>query len=208
VPGVSVELWGAGPNGIEENGAGDDALVGTPVVTDLNGNYLFTGLTPGNNFYVRIPVPPTLYPRSSGVPVSLDNGLDNDNNGLQPGGAGTAVRSPKFNLAANGEAPTGVDGDDTNGELTIDFGFANPDLSYANNLIDNASFEFDGTPNTNWGAGGRAWLHRHGHDLRRWQECPALGGRHQRHQPAGITHRAHASAGGGRWGEGGLGGEH
>ena len=61
---------------------------------------------------------------SRGVPaanaVTADNNIDNDNNALQPGGPGTAIRSPKFTLTVQGEPST--DGDDINGDLTLDFG--------------------------------------------------------------------------------------
>jgi hypothetical protein len=80
--------------------------------------------------------------------VTADNGVNNDNNGQQPNGPGTPVRSPLFTLTAGVEPALAVDGDDANGEMTIDFGFANPDLCYANTLTDNASFEYDGAANT------------------------------------------------------------
>ncbi|MDB6074243.1 MAG: hypothetical protein JWO89_1883, partial [Verrucomicrobiaceae bacterium] len=147
ISGLTAQLWQAGPNGIEEDGGGDDIKVGADVVTDINGNYLFTSLSPGSDYYVRIPSPPPLYPRSSTMQVTADNGVDNDNNGQQTV-SGAAVRSPKFTLALGGEPGISVDGDNSDGDMTVDFGFANPDPAYARNVLDNPSFEFDGAPNT------------------------------------------------------------
>jgi hypothetical protein len=56
------------------------------------------------------------------VPDTADNQQDGDNNGRQPSGIGTAIRSPIITLTAAGEPAAGMDGDDTNGDLTIDFG--------------------------------------------------------------------------------------
>jgi hypothetical protein len=146
-PGVTVQLWTPGANGTEENGAGDDVKVGADKVTDINGNYLFNGLLAGT-YYIRIPTPPVDFPLTSGVPDTADNQQDGDNNGRQPGGVGTAIRSPIITLTAGGEPAVGIDGDDTNGDLTIDFGLASTDPCYALNLIDNPSFEFNGGTNT------------------------------------------------------------
>jgi hypothetical protein len=66
-PGVTVQLWTPGANATEENGAGDDVKVGSDLVTDLNGNYIFSGLAAGT-YYVRLPTPPADFPLTSGVP--------------------------------------------------------------------------------------------------------------------------------------------
>ena len=143
---IRLELWSAGPNGIEENGGGDDVKIAADVVTDTNGGYLFAGVPAGSNYYVRIPVLPPTNAVTSGTPVALDNGVDNDNNGLQPGGPGTPIRSPLFAIAAGAEPDVAVDGDDTNGNLTIDFGLA-PTISVGNLVfkdVDNSG-TFDAT---------------------------------------------------------------
>ena len=54
---------------------------------------------------------------------NADNGEDNDDNGIQTT-AGGAVRSPVVELTVGGEPTT--DGDNANGDLTIDFGFWQP----------------------------------------------------------------------------------
>lgn len=58
------------------------------------------------------------------------------------------MRSPLMALTAAGEPAAGVDGADTHGDLTIDFGLASSDPCYTTNLIDNPSFEFNGGANT------------------------------------------------------------
>ncbi|MCX6855840.1 MAG: putative Ig domain-containing protein, partial [Verrucomicrobia bacterium] len=146
VPGLAVQLWSPGANGLRDNGASDDVQVGATSFTDSNGAYQFINLA-ATVYYVRIQTPPTFFPSVSSVVVTTDNGVNNDSNGAQPGGSGTQVVSPLITLTPGGEPASGVDGDDTDRESTIDFGFANTDPCYTNNLIDNPSFEFDGTAN-------------------------------------------------------------
>ena len=149
IPGLTVQLWTPGVNGTEENGGGDDVQVGTSITTDINGNYAFSSLSAGT-YYVRIPTPPAAYPQVT-TTVALDNGVDNDSNGQQSA-SGAAVRSPKIALAIGAEPAVGVDGDGTNGDLTVDFGFLYSDACYLSNLFDNPSFELTGNPNTNGAA--------------------------------------------------------
>ncbi|MCX6853564.1 MAG: PA14 domain-containing protein, partial [Verrucomicrobia bacterium] len=139
-PNVRVELWSAGLNGIRDNGAGDDVKI-TEMDTDSNGLYSFSNLLAGV-YYVRLPTPPNYYPSISTTAVTTDNGVNNDNNGVQSGGSDTPVVSPLITLTVGGEPSLGVDGDDTDRDSTIDFAFANLDLCYTNTLVDNASFEF------------------------------------------------------------------
>ncbi|MBK8092606.1 MAG: putative Ig domain-containing protein [Verrucomicrobiaceae bacterium] len=146
VPGLAVQLWSPGANAIAENGAGDDVQIGASKTTDINGGYVFNQLLPGM-VYVRIPSPPAFYPQAT-VSVNSDNGIANDSNGIQSA-SGAAVNSPVINLSTDTEPDTAVDGDGRDGDLTVDFGFRNPDPCYAFNLIDNASFELNGSPNTN-----------------------------------------------------------
>jgi hypothetical protein len=145
VPNLPLQLWSPGINGNAENGSGDDVMLGT-TVTDTNGLYLFTNLAPGV-YYVRIPTPPTYYPRVSTSQVALDNRVNNDNNGLQTV-SGDPVVSPLITLSPGTEPSSGADGDDNDADSTIDIGFANPSPCLVTNLIDNPSFEFQGLPNT------------------------------------------------------------
>lgn len=99
-----------------------DMATGQQVATTTSsatGSYSFTGLWPGN-YQVRF-TPPASHPASGGTPVALDNDVPGDNNGLQPGGPGTAINSPVIELAVNTEPVN--DGDtDPNTNLTLDFG--------------------------------------------------------------------------------------
>jgi hypothetical protein len=148
IPCVTLQLWNAGPNTLVENGSGDDIKIGADQITDIYGNYKFSGVPTGANYYVRIPVPPVYFPSAAVNAVNADNGINDDNNSVQVGGAGSPVSSPVFAVAPGGEPATSVDGDDTNGDLTFDFGFAVPDLAYASSVLENPSFEFNGLPNT------------------------------------------------------------
>jgi hypothetical protein len=86
--------------------------------TDSNGKYFFGGQAPGT-YRVVIPTPPAVY-TSATLTVYNDNGVDNDSNGSQNGGAGTVTTSPVITLATGTEpGSTGS----TSYENTIDFGF-------------------------------------------------------------------------------------
>ena len=130
-------------------GTGDDFAVSTgEVTTDANGDYLFTGIAPGN-YYVQIPAsafnPGTMaqldtFTRSSTPTDERDNQQDGDDNGTQTGGAATFINSPIINLKV-GEEPAGpltegsqgggqddalTDSADEDGDMTIDFGLIAP----------------------------------------------------------------------------------
>ncbi|MCC7196406.1 MAG: hypothetical protein IT356_12705, partial [Gemmatimonadaceae bacterium] len=116
--GLAVELLRAGADNLANTA--DDQPV-TTTTTDANGYYLFTGLTAGK-YFVRIPTPDALWPLASPADPN-DNGEDNDSNGLQPGGSGTAVSSPVIDLALNKE-PGNLASGGGNQEMSIDFGFS------------------------------------------------------------------------------------
>jgi hypothetical protein len=124
ISGVTVQLWKAGTNGLEENGAGDDVPVGSATVTNASGVYAFANLPPASGYYLRLPAPPPANAVASAVVVTADNGVDNDNNGSQSGGPGAPVRSPLFAVGTGTEPGSAVDGDDANGDQTLDFGLA------------------------------------------------------------------------------------
>lgn len=121
ISGATVQLFNPGAdNAIGGSGLDADTQVGGSVVTSNVGAYAFTSLVPGK-YYVR--VTPTLgVPTASGMAVTQDNDIDNDNNGTQPDGPGTYVYSPVVDLAVGGEPNSGVDGDGTNGNNTLDIG--------------------------------------------------------------------------------------
>jgi hypothetical protein len=114
IDGVSVQLFAAG----------DDPLTATPILTDTTaggGLYSFDNLAPGS-YFVYIPTPPVDYPRSSVPTDTNDNGEDNDDNGSQTVIGGPA-RSPDITLSVGAEPDGATDGDGTNSDQTIDFGF-------------------------------------------------------------------------------------
>ncbi len=155
IPGVQVILY-----------ADDGLTVLDSTITDDDGNYFFGGLDQGD-YIVGIPAS-SFAPGTplEGVPNSstptdgeADDGVDNNDNGLQPGGAGTIVQSGIINLAT-GEEPTLADGEngagsdqdgndsatDANGDMTVDFGFF-PTMSIGSQVfadLDNSGDLSDG----------------------------------------------------------------
>ncbi|MCB1210554.1 MAG: putative Ig domain-containing protein, partial [Verrucomicrobiales bacterium] len=117
VSGASVALLTPGADGvIGGTGVNQDTVVAT-TSTNASGAYSFTVFT-GGNYFVRVTPPATLPLASSGAVVA-DNGVDNDNNGVQSGAAGSAINSMVFNLTPGGEPGAAGSG---NTENTIDFG--------------------------------------------------------------------------------------
>jgi hypothetical protein len=165
INGVIMELWGTGPDGIIGSGddvqiiTGADGLLGTaddgaagPVVTSTvsgeAGTYFFGNLLPGN-YYVRIPgganfAGPLLATPFSSTNIATsgtDNNVDNDDNGNQTSGIGTAVTSSVINLFPDAETitETGPGGTqdntyDNNGDMTVDFGFV-PNMSVGSTVF-------------------------------------------------------------------------
>ncbi len=134
IPAVDLELWSTGADGVI--GGTDDIQVSS-TTTDGVGDYIFDNLDQGN-YFVLIPTPPVANPFSSTPTATTDNDVDGNDDGAQVGGIGTQVISPVVNLTAGAEVNNtieteiGVGGtqDDalieTNGNMTIDFGFTNP----------------------------------------------------------------------------------
>ena len=119
ISGVTAQLWTPGSdNAIGGTGLAADTLVATTTTSAL-GSYGFTNQLQGK-YYICV-TPPALYGFASSTVVTLDNGVDNDNNGSQPGGRGAQVYSPVVDLAVGKEpgnlASGGIDIDNT-----IDFG--------------------------------------------------------------------------------------
>ncbi|MBV7328001.1 hypothetical protein KFU94_07020 [Chloroflexi bacterium TSY] len=104
-----------------------ETLLLTTTTAD-GGIYHFDDLTPGL-YSVRIPTVPVTYPMSSNWVNWHDDGEDNDNNGRwveidKTDGVRPTIRSPEIQLSIGDEPET--DGDDSNGDLTIDFGLWRP----------------------------------------------------------------------------------
>ncbi|MEI6073970.1 MAG: SdrD B-like domain-containing protein [Verrucomicrobiota bacterium] len=83
INGVIVQLWNV--NGLV-------ASTNTASVGGVDGTYSFS--VPAGSYYVKIPAPPATYPLNSGTTLTGNN----QNNGHQPGGAGTAVTNAYITL--------------------------------------------------------------------------------------------------------------
>jgi len=102
---------------------GDNLPDGASVATAItlpNGLYSFTGLTPGK--YIVGLVLPSGYLPGAVIATSAnpDNDINTDNNGVRVSGG--QFFSNSITLTSNGEPTT--DGDDFNGNTTLDFGLA------------------------------------------------------------------------------------
>ncbi|MCX6873530.1 MAG: carboxypeptidase regulatory-like domain-containing protein [Verrucomicrobia bacterium] len=113
--GVTVQLWSDINNdGVFEPG-GADSQTPLSTVTSGGGVYGFSGVIPGK-YFVVIPTPPANHALSSTHTTTLDNQVDNDDNGVQTGGVNTPTVSPAIDLS-----PAEIDN-------TIDFGFTDPSI--------------------------------------------------------------------------------
>ncbi len=109
-PGGDLAIGGSGGNA-------DTVLAST--ITAADGAYRFDNL-PVGPVYIQVLPPPALRV-TGGSPVLIDNAVDNDNNGNQPGGPGNPLYSAVLTLTPGLESTN--DGDnDPDTELTIDFG--------------------------------------------------------------------------------------
>jgi hypothetical protein len=115
IPAVSVHLYSS----TQTPGAATPLRTTT---TDSQGLYRFDGLAPAC-YRVYLPTPPADCTLSTSPSDPADNREDNDDNGAQ-NAVGQPVTSPLICLAAGAELTT--DGDDANGDLTVDFGFVPP----------------------------------------------------------------------------------
>lgn len=109
---------------------GQDPLTAAPaasVTTSGGGIYSFNNLSPGQ-YFIYMPSPPVAYPLSSVPTATTDNGVNNDDNGIQTA-KGLAVRSPLIGLAG-GTEPVNDDDTDSNTDLSIDFGLLMPTADY------------------------------------------------------------------------------
>ncbi|MCX6847408.1 MAG: putative Ig domain-containing protein [Verrucomicrobia bacterium] len=120
VAGATVQLFTTGDdNAIGGSSTAADLQVGSEFTTTSSGAYLFSSL-PAGNYYVKV-TPPVDYLFTGGTASIADNNVDNNNDGAQPGGSGTALFSPVISLSGGAESITDGDTDaDTN--LTVDFG--------------------------------------------------------------------------------------
>lgn len=141
IAGVTIEVWKSDMSG--------NPLATTTSASD--GTYWVGGLNPGT-YRVRIPSsnfgtgqPLETTNASSTIKAAADDNVDNDNNGAQSA-AGLVVLSPVITLSVGGEPVDGggasdesgpgasLDNNagDTNGNMTVDFGFYAPGADQAN----------------------------------------------------------------------------
>ena len=130
IPGVPVAIFADA----DMDGLPDNANPIAQDVSDANGNYYLGGLEPGK--YVVIVQAPAGILNTSSTANSGDDGVDGNDNGFQPLGAGTPVASASIvltpgtepiNESAAGGNSESANGDlDENGDMTIDFGFFAP----------------------------------------------------------------------------------
>ncbi|MBP9186708.1 MAG: choice-of-anchor A family protein, partial [Bacteroidia bacterium] len=115
ISGVTVKLY-ADANG---DNIPDGAAIAT-TTTNTNGTYSFTNLIAGN-YIVGVTLPAGHIAGATTVNSSNPNSdTDNDNNGVTT--VSGELRSNFITLSLGGEPASGVDGDGTNGNLTLDFG--------------------------------------------------------------------------------------
>lgn len=152
---VELELYRVvGAKDGDGNTESDDVLVdagsdGDPTTatdnmrhaTDASGNYHFTNLISGE-YYLKVPTdqfatgePLEFSSRSSSdiATSAIDNGVDNDDNGIQMGGDGGMVMTPVIELRVGqepfdadtetGQANTQDNTAERNGDMTVDMGF-------------------------------------------------------------------------------------
>jgi hypothetical protein len=115
-------------------GAGDTFI--TSRITGVSGRYEFCGLLEGDYLVELDPVNMQVGARLNGMPTSTGNDLGNgtapdpdddvidDDNGDDVAGFGIASKA--ITLSAGDEPPLGADGDDENGNQTLDFGVLCP----------------------------------------------------------------------------------
>lgn len=92
----------------------------TSQTTAADGLYNFTNLVPGD-YIVRVAPPANHYLTSGGA--DPDNNSNTDSNGYNNTGN---IESLPVTLASRSEPAAGTDGDDTDGNATVDFGFFQP----------------------------------------------------------------------------------
>ncbi len=99
----------------------DGAAIAT-TLTDQNGNYLFANLAPGNYIVGVTTVNGFTRGFLTATANDPDNDIDNDNNGINI--VSGEVRSN--NMLVTGSTEPTNDGDNSSGNLTLDFGLNNP----------------------------------------------------------------------------------
>lgn len=168
INGVTVNLYqDTNGNGVFDSGT--DTLVAsttTASVGGITGSYNFTNLTPSNGqtntkYLVVLPASDfsggalaNYQPSSTVVGSNLGDGtptVDNKNHGTASGTLGGSgfVASNAINLTLTTQPNSAADGDGTNGNLTVDFGFYKMTVTgtvFIDNVVNNGSLDSGETP--------------------------------------------------------------
>ncbi len=161
VSGVTVQLWRDtnGTPGLQTSGGADTLMYTT--TTDATGYYLFDRLQPASDYYVHIPTSNFTaggalqnYLSSTDTnqtTAPADDIEDTDDDGIDSATpATTGITSPQIAMSYNGESTSETDinnsgtygpqnrgnygQDDSDSNLTVDFGFVRPPRSLGNRL--------------------------------------------------------------------------
>ncbi len=135
VDGVTIELLRDANNNAAIDGAETTPIASQP--TSAGGLYKFTELLPGayvvrvaaSNFSATGVLPGVLKDcvSSTTSDATPDNNEDGDDNGIDNNAPATnGISTGVINLKGNDEPDTAADGDDKNGNLTVDLGFYAP----------------------------------------------------------------------------------
>jgi hypothetical protein len=116
ISGLIVKLYADANRDNIADGTGNGTVIAT-TTTASNGTYYFTNLAAGD--YIVGVVIPTNFTNAAYNPASPNNDVDNDNNGART--TAGELRSNYITLTQFGEPDTNIDGDGTNGNLTLDF---------------------------------------------------------------------------------------
>ncbi len=120
-----------------------------PQTTIEDGLYLFDNL-PAGDYIVKVIPPKGFFLTTGGIDADDDSSDTDSNCRVNP--LTNTIETQPFTLTAGAEPDTAADGDDTNGNMTVDCGFYSP-VSLGNNiwLDDNANGQQD---NAESGIGG------------------------------------------------------
>jgi hypothetical protein len=123
IAGATVRLYSTGAdNALGGTGANADTQIGASFTTSASGAYSFTNLIPGN-YFVRVTPPAGNWTQTLMGGMWADNNIDNNSDANRNLNYADSFVSSVIALSPGTESTT--DGDDANGNATIDFGLRN-----------------------------------------------------------------------------------